>query len=269
MKHCHGYLLHEFLSARARAGRFGGPTLAERTRLARALIVAAVRDAAPALAHRRAALGLRRGPASPRGDGRGEAGAARPALPARLRRRPGDPVAHRPRRAARAGARTRARCGVSWINVTASSPYYAPHVQRPALFPPSDGYPPPEDPLVGVARLLDAARAHQGGRARRRSWSRRAGPTCRSGSRTSRRRACARAGSTPSGSGAWCSRIPSCPPTRSPAGQLARKLICRTFSDCTTAPRNGLVSGCYPLDDFYRERPEHDALEARKRGARA
>ena len=29
---------------------------------------------------------------------------------------------------------------------------------------------------------------------------------------------------------------------------LRRKQICRTFSDCTTAPRNGLVSGCYPLD---------------------
>src|SRR5690606_16000862 len=27
VKHCHGYLLHEFLSARTRPGRFGGPTL--------------------------------------------------------------------------------------------------------------------------------------------------------------------------------------------------------------------------------------------------
>ena len=26
------------------------------------------------------------------------------------------------------------------LNVTAASPYYAPHVQRPAAFPPSDGY---------------------------------------------------------------------------------------------------------------------------------
>jgi hypothetical protein len=37
---------------------------------------------------------------------------------------------------------------------------------------------------------------------------------------------------------------------------LARKLICRTFSECTTAPRNGMVSGCYPLDEFYKSRPE-------------
>ena len=48
-------------------------------------------------------------------------------------------------------------------------------------------------------------------------------------------------------------------------GSLTNKLICRTFSDCTTAPRNGLVSGCYPLDDFYRQRPEHETLEAAKR----
>jgi len=33
-----------------------------------------------------------------------------------------------------------------------------PHIQRPAAFPPSDGYPPPEDPLVGVARQIHAAR---------------------------------------------------------------------------------------------------------------
>ena len=35
--------------------------------------------------------------------------------------------------------------------------------------------------------------------------------------------------------------------------KLERKRICRTFSDCTTAPRNGLPSGCYPLDSYYKE----------------
>ena len=47
---------------------------------------------------------------------------------------------------------------VRWVCVTAGSPYYCPHAQRPALFPPSDGYEPPEDPLHGVARLLEATR---------------------------------------------------------------------------------------------------------------
>ena len=45
---------------------------------------------------------------------------------------------------------------------------------------------------------------------------------------------------------------------------LARKRICRTFSACTTAPRNGLVSGCYPLDDFYKQREEAALLQAAK-----
>ena len=37
---------------------------------------------------------------------------------------------------------------------------------------------------------------------------------------------------------------------------LTHKKICRTFSDCTTAPRNGLPSGCYPLDPYYKQTPE-------------
>ena len=50
---------------------------------------------------------------------------------------------------------------------------------------------------------------------------------------------------------------------------LERKLICRTFSDCTTAPRNGMKSGCFPLDPFYKAMPERDELEAVKRRSRA
>jgi 2,4-dienoyl-CoA reductase-like NADH-dependent reductase (Old Yellow Enzyme family) len=34
---------------------------------------------------------------------------------------------------------------------------------------------------------------------------------------------------------------------------MTRKRVCRTFSDCTTAPRNGLISGCFPLDPYYKE----------------
>ncbi len=49
---------------------------------------------------------------------------------------------------------------------------------------------------------------------------------------------------------------------------LDRRLVCRTFSDCTTAPRNGLVSGCYPLDPFYRRRGEAARLGEIKRALR-
>jgi hypothetical protein len=48
---------------------------------------------------------------------------------------------------------------------------------------------------------------------------------------------------------------------------LQRKRICRTFSDCTTAPRKGLVSGCYPLDEFYKQRPEAEQLRRFQAGS--
>jgi 2,4-dienoyl-CoA reductase-like NADH-dependent reductase (Old Yellow Enzyme family) len=44
--------------------------------------------------------------------------------------------------------------------------------------------------------------------------------------------------------------------------------LCRTFSDCTTAPRNGLISGCYPLDDFYKALPERVELATIKKATR-
>jgi hypothetical protein len=49
---------------------------------------------------------------------------------------------------------------------------------------------------------------------------------------------------------------------------LRRKAICRTFSDCTTAPRNGLVSGCYPLDPFYVAHPDAARLKELKEALR-
>ena len=44
--------------------------------------------------------------------------------------------------------------------------------------------------------------------------------------------------------------------------------ICRTFSDCTTAPRNGMLSGCFPLDPYYKEMPEATALKALKKNGK-
>ena len=40
------------------------------------------------------------------------------------------------------------KLGIRLINITLGSPYYNPHLTRPAIYPPSDGYKPPEDPLV-------------------------------------------------------------------------------------------------------------------------
>ena len=49
---------------------------------------------------------------------------------------------------------------------------------------------------------------------------------------------------------------------------LDERRLCRTFSDCTTAPRSGLVSGCYPLDPFYKDSPQRVALARAKKAAR-
>ena len=81
--------------------------------------------------------------------------------------------------------------GIRWICVTAGSPYYNPHVQRPALFPPTDGYQPPEDPLVGVARQIEATARLKARTSRGWCSSARRTATCRSGCRTSRSTPCA------------------------------------------------------------------------------
>ena len=52
-------------------------------------------------------------------------------------------------------------------------------------------------------------------------------------------------------------------------GAMTRRKVCRTFSDCTTAPRNGIVSGCFPLDPFYKEREEAAAVRALKQSLKA
>jgi NADPH2 dehydrogenase len=156
--------------------------------------------------------------------------------------------------------------GVGWINVTCASPYYAPHLQRPAAFPPSDGYPPPEDPLVGVARLLGAARDIKAAVPEAVVVS--SGWTYLQDFVPHVAQACVRDGWFDAvGLGRMALSCPELPAEALRGETPTRGLVCRTFSDCTTAPRNGMISGCYPLDDFYRQRPERKALEALKKDA--
>jgi 2,4-dienoyl-CoA reductase-like NADH-dependent reductase (Old Yellow Enzyme family) len=58
---------------------------------------------------------------------------------------------------------------------------------------------------------------------------------------------------------------PTLPADALEKGVLSAKSICRTFSDCTTAPRNGMVSGCYPLDKYYAAKPEAQKVKALKK----
>jgi 2,4-dienoyl-CoA reductase-like NADH-dependent reductase (Old Yellow Enzyme family) len=161
-----------------------------------------------------------------------------------------------------------AELGIDLLCTTAGSPYYTPHVQRPATFPPSDGYQPPEDPLVGVARQVAAVaelkRRHPSmaivgsGYTYLQDWLPHVG------------QAAVRTGMADFvGLGRMVLSYHDLPADVVEGKTLARKRICRTFSECTTAPRNGLVSGCYPLDPFYKARPEFAELQVLKRTAKA
>lgn len=162
--------------------------------------------------------------------------------------------------------------GVGLVCTTAGSPYYNPHIQRPAFFPPSDGYQPPEDPLVGVARQVAATAVVKArhpaitfvgsGYSYLQDWlAHVAQPVV------------ARGGADLVGLGRMVLSYPDLAADVLAGRPLDRRLVCRTFSDCTTAPRSGLVSGCYPLDEFYKQRPEREVLAGVKadirRGGRA
>lgn len=262
IKHCHGYLGHELMSAVERPGRYGG-SFANRTRFLRE-ITAGIRQAVPGLQ-----IGVRLSAFDYAPFQKGKDGVGEPDL--------GEMVGSYP--FAFGGdqsglgidlGETEAlfhlleELEIGLVCLSAGCPYYNPHIQRPALFPPSDGYLPPEDPLVGVARqILVGARlkAHfpnlimvGSAYSYLQEWL----PNVA--------QAVIRRGMADSiGLGRMMLAYPRFPADVLAGKPLERKRICRTFSDCTTAPRKGLVSGCYPLDEFYKGRPEAGEL---KRGRR-
>ena len=261
VKHCHGYLGHEFLGAVTRPGRFGG-SFANRTRFLRE-VVAGIRAATS-----RIDIGVRLSafdfaPFRP-DPGRSSGTRLGPGVPE-------DFASSLPYRHAFGGRAERPveydlsdtfrfvelleELGIHMLNVTAGSPYYTPHIQRPALFPPSDGYQPPEDPLAGCSRQIQATaevKARFPGMlviGTGYSYLQEFLPhVAQWVVRTGRADAV--------GLGRMVLAYPTLPRDVLSKGSLETKRICRTFSDCTTGPRNGLVSGCYPLDPAYRQLPE-------------
>ncbi|HTL57957.1 MAG TPA: hypothetical protein VL361_19870 [Candidatus Limnocylindrales bacterium] len=271
IKHCHGYLLHEFLSAFSRPGPYGG-SFENRTRILRD-IVSAIRASGNQieLAVRLSAFDLVPFKPDPALSNPGKPGPGVPedfshCLPYRY----GFGVNHNnPLECALSEAfQFLDLCvglGIKIVNITAGSPYYNPHIQRPAAYPPSDGYQPPEDPLVGVARQIQAVRQlrakapksllligsaysylqeylpHVAQYIVRHNWA------------------------DLVGLGRMTLAYPNMLADAIATGALSTRLLCRTFSDCTTGPRNGLVSGCYPLDPFYATKPEAQLLKEIKR----
>jgi len=268
VKACHGYLMHELLGARGRTGSpYGGAAIEDRARLL-VETIEAVQRAAPGLA-----VGVRVSladvvPHRPaEADRRGEPEAARWDHGFELLE-PGGTPEHDLGPDARALLAMLAERGVRMVNVTLGSPYYNPHLQRPAAYPPSDGYQPHEDPLVSVARHLAVTRAAK--RAARDMVFVGTGYTYLMDWLPHVAEAeVARGGVDAVGLGRMVLSYPELPRDVLRGAPLARKLVCRTFSDCTTAPRNGIVSGCFPLDPAYRGMPERERLEEIKRAMKA
>lgn len=261
IKACHGYLLHEFLSARTRPGHFGGD-FEGRTRLLKT-IIRRLRDAYPDLM---VFVRLSVFDTVPFKTSR-EAGRPLPfadLLPYQFGFGVDEdhPLQVNLQEPVRLIVELQ-QLGVAAVNISCGSPYYNPHVQRPAIFPPSDGYQPPEDPLVGVARQIQAARACK--------QAVPGMPMVGSGYSYLQdylpqvAQAVIRDGWTDSiGLGRMVLSYPELPDDVLSAGILRRKRVCRTFSDCTTAPRNDIISGCFPLDPYYQSLPEAKQLRETK-----
>ncbi|WP_020603960.1 NADH:flavin oxidoreductase [Spirosoma spitsbergense] len=258
VKHCHGYLGHEFLSAINREGRYGG-SFENRTRYLRN-IVAGIRQAAPGLE-----IGIRLSAFDMLPFKKGATGTG---IPENAEQYPfafggnstGLGIDLTETKALLSLAES---LGIQLICITGGSPYYNPHLMRPALFPPSDGYLPPEDPLLGVKRQIDVTNELKqafpelviigSGYSYLQEWLPNVAQyVLRKGMANS------------VGFGRMVLSYPTMPADMIAGRALVRNQICRTFSDCTTAPRNGLISGCYPLDPLYKKRPEAEQLKELK-----
>jgi NADPH2 dehydrogenase len=269
VKCCHGYLLHEFLSAHTRPGRYGG-SFENRTRLFRE-IAAAIRRDVPGL-H----LGVRLStfdfvPFIHPGPGQGKCGVPidfRPHLPWRygFGVNPDNPLEYDLTEPI-AFLRLCRDLGILLLNTSAACPYYDPHLMRPAMYPPSDGYPPPEDPLTGCARLLDVTRQLK--RALPEITFVGTGYTYLQEYLPNAAQAQVRLGHVDFvGVGRMLLSYPELPHHILTGQPLDWKRLCRTFSECTTGPRNRMISGCFPLDPFYKARPEAKIVQELRRKAR-
>jgi len=253
VKQCHGYFGHELLSGYDRPGEFGG-SFENRTRFIRKVIHGIQAETKIAIGSRISifdfapftkgddAVGISQSDGPYKfafgGDGTGEG--LDLSEPSEFLKLMSD-------------------LGVKMICTTAGSPYYNPHIQRPATAPPSDGYLPPEDPLVGVARQIQATAELKkalpyttfvgSGYSYLQDWLPNVAQAVVAGQMADL-----------IGLGRMVLSYPDLPIDVIAGNKLQRKKICRTFSDCTTAPRNAMVSGCYPLDPFYKDRPERKQL---------
>lgn len=260
IKHCHGYLGHEFLSAVERPGRYGG-SFENRTRFLRE-VVAGIRKTAPGLdiAVRFSAIDFvpfteapddctkperfsgDRYPYAFGGDGSG-AGIDL-----------NEPIAF---------LDLLRDLGIELVCVSAGAEYNS-HLMEPYSSLPVTPHKPPEDPLVGVARLLRVVADLKASRpdlvyvgsgySYLQQWL----PNVA--------QAVVRSGWTDSvGIGRMSFSYPDIVADVIAGRPLQRRRVCTTCGYCDVAPAFALGSGCYSLDEFYKSSPQFQTLKQRIR----
>ena len=257
VKHCHGYFAHELLHAVTRPGDYGGD-LSNRMRFVRE-ICDGIRTECPGLK-----IGVRLSlfdavPGEPTLAAIGKVQNCLTEEDFEIVRCLAEDVK------------------IDLLNITAGSPYYSVYAQRPSFTPALEAVltpggelkippriDPPEDPLLGCCRQIFAAR----------EVKKRFPALPMVGSAYTYfqeylpqvAQAVVRRGWIDSvGIGRMVLPYGEIVADSLAGRDLQRCRICRTFSDCTTAPRNGMVSGCYPLDSDYKTTPEAAALRGLKK----
>jgi len=261
LKCCHGYLGHELLSAVDRPGPYGG-SFRNRTRFLRE-VVAGIRSDAPGLeiAVRLSAFDFIPFQAGENGIG--------------------EPVPFQgPYPYAFGGDGTgigidleeplqfldlMAELDIHLVCITAGCGSYSYHILRPCLTPEPGVYLPPEDPLRSVARLMDVTAELK---------RRRPGLAYVSSALSYLQQwlphvaqNAVRTGLTDfAGIGRMAISYPDMVADVLAGRTLDSERICRACARCFAAARGGLVSGCYLLDEHYRNLPERKEVERLMRG---
>jgi NADPH2 dehydrogenase len=257
IKHCHGYLGHEFLSAVDRPGKYGGP-FANRTRFLRD-VVAGIRKAAPGLeiAVRFSAVDFvpfvegtdgRAGPATFPGDRYPYAfGGDGSGVGTDLE----EPLAF---------LDLLTDLGIRLVGVSAGAEYNS-HLMEPYASLPVEPHKPPEDPLVGVARLIDLTAVLKrrrpdlvyvgAGYSALQQWFPNVAEAAISEGLTDF-----------VGIGRMSYAYPDICADILEGRPLQRRRCCRSCGYCDVAPAFGFRSGCYALDDFYHRSEDYKLLLA-------
>ncbi|MDD4860229.1 MAG: hypothetical protein PHR56_08550 [Dehalococcoidales bacterium] len=256
IKHCHGYFGHELLSAFDRPGRYGG-SFENRTRFLRN-VVSGMRTEVPEmeLAVRLSAFDFV--PFQRGADGRGEP----------------VPFAGASYRYAFGGDGTGLgidlteplafldlmnKLDIKLLSFSAGAAYNG-HILRPSIVSSADSYQPPEDPLVGVARLTSVAAELKQKRpdmlhvgtaySYLQQWLPNVAQAIMSEGKIDF-----------IGLGRMALCYPDIVADIIEGNPLKSQFICRSCNDCVTSLRFGLVSGCYSRDDFYRKSPGYEQLK--------